>query len=92
MQWNDQRFKTLVNSGVIRNYILPVMVKRLKIFCKPKENLYPLVTILKNLIFYKNGVIRIKTELLELKIKGQKIIINFNILLLKNNKTVLKML
>ena len=91
MQWNDQRFKTLVNSGVIRNYILLIIVKRLKIFYKLKKNLYLLVTILENLIFYKNGVICIKIKPLKLKIKGRKIIINFNILLLGNNKAVLKM-
>ena len=42
-------------------------------------------------ISYKNGVIYIKMELLELKIKGQRVIIGFNILLLENNKAVLKM-
>ena len=45
------------------------MAKRLKIPYKLKKNLYLLVTILGNPIFYKNGVIRIKTEPLELKIK-----------------------
>ena len=54
----------------MRNYILLVMVERLKILCKLKENLYPLVTILGDPISYKNGVICIKTEPLELKIKG----------------------
>ena len=64
----------------------------LKILYKPKKNLYLLITILENPIFYKNGVIRIKTKLIKLRIKGQKVIINFNILLLGNNKVVLKML
>ena len=50
-----------------------------------------LVIILEDLIFYKNKVICIKIKLVELKIEGQKIIINFNILLLGNNKAVLKM-
>ena len=59
-----------MDSGVIRNYISPTIVKRLGILCKLKENLYLLVTILENLIFYKNGVICIKIKLLELKIKG----------------------
>ena len=54
----------------MRNYILLITVKRLEILCKPKENLYPLVTILGDPIFYGNGVICIKTEPLELKIKG----------------------
>ena len=46
-----------------------------------KENLYPLVIILEDLIFYKNKVIRIKTELVKLRIKKWDIVISFNILL-----------
>ena len=68
------------------------MVKRLGILYKLKENLYLLVTILENLIFYRNGVIYIKIELLELKIKEWRVVISFNILLLGNNKAVLEML
>ena len=79
-----------MDSGVIKNYILLVTAEKLKIFYKPKENLYLLVTILGNLISYKNRVIYIKTELLKLKIKRQRVVINFNILLLENNKVVLK--
>ena len=46
------------------------MVKRLRIPYKLKKSLYLLITILGDLISYKNGVIRIKIKLLELKIKG----------------------
>ena len=53
----------------MRNYILPTIAERLGILCKLKKNLYLLVTILGDLIFYKNGVIRIKIKLLELKVK-----------------------
>jgi hypothetical protein len=80
-----------VDSKAIRNYILPTMVERLKILYKPKENLYLLVTILGDPIFYKNKVIYIKTKPLKLKIKKQRVIISFNILLLGNDKAVLKM-
>ena len=59
----------LVNSKVTRNYILLATVKRLEILYILKENLYLSVIILENLIFYKNRVIRIKTELVELRIK-----------------------
>ena len=59
----------LVNSKVIRNYILLAIVKKLKIPYRLKESLYLLVIILKNLIFYKNRIIYIKTKPLELKIK-----------------------
>ena len=58
-----------MDSRVIKNYILLIIVKKLKIFYKLKESLYPLITILGDLIFYKNRVIHIKTELLKLKIK-----------------------
>ena len=68
------------------------MVERLKILYKLKENLYLLVTILGDLISYGNGVICIKIKLLELKIEGWRVVISFNILLLGNNKAVLKML
>ena len=79
-----------MDSEVIRNYILLAIVKRLKIPYKLKENPYLLVIILEDLISYRNKVIYIKTEPVELKIKGWKVVINFNILMLKNNKAVLK--
>ena len=79
-----------MDNGVIRNHILLAIVERLKIPYRLKENLYPLVTILENPIFYKSRVICIKIEPLELRIKGWRVIINFNILLLGNNKVVLK--
>ena len=50
-----------------------------------------LVIILGDPISYKNRVIYIKTELVELKIEGQAVIINFNILLLEKDKAVLGM-
>ena len=43
-------------------------------------------------ISYKNKVIYIKTELVELRIKGRTVIINFNILPLEKDKAVLRML
>ena len=67
-------------------------MEKLEIFYRLKKSLYLLVTILGDLISYKNKVIYIKIKLIELKIKEQKVIINFNILLLGNNKAVLKML
>ena len=42
-------------------------------------------------ISYKNKVIYIETELVELRIKGRTVIINFNILLLGKDKAVLGM-
>ena len=42
-------------------------------------------------IFYKNKVIYIKTEPVELRIKRRTVVINFNILPLGKNEVVLKM-
>jgi len=56
---------------------------------RQKEYLYLLVIILKDLINYKGDIINIKIGLVIIKIKGKMIIMNFNILLLGNNKVVL---
>ena len=80
-----------MDSGATRNHISLVTAERLEIPCKPKENPYLLVTISGDPISYRNGVIRIKTEPLELKIEGQRVIISFNILPLGNDKAVLGM-
>jgi len=47
--------------------------------------------ILGNLINYKRGIINLEIGLVIIKIKGKEIIINFDILLLGNNKAVLGM-
>jgi len=47
--------------------------------------------ILKDLINYKGGIINLKIGLVIIRIKGKEITINFNILLLRNNKAVLGM-
>jgi len=47
--------------------------------------------ILKNLINYKGDIINLKIRLVIIKIKGKEVIINFNILLLGNDKIVLEM-
>jgi len=59
---------------------------------RQKEHLYPLIIILRDLINYKGGVINIEIKLIIIKIKGKEITINFNILLLSNDKAVLGML
>jgi len=45
--------------------------------------------ILRDLINYKGGIINLKTGPVTTKIKGKEIIINFDILLLGNDKVVL---
>ena len=47
--------------------------------------------ILGDLISYKNGVIYLETELVQLQVKRWDIYILFNILFLGNNKAVLEM-
>ena len=79
----------LIDSRAIRNYILLVVVKRMGLPHKQKQNLYLLVTILGNPILYRDGMIHFKTKLIEIKIKGQKIVVLFNVLLLGKDKAVL---
>jgi len=47
--------------------------------------------ILRDLINYGGGIINLKTGLVIIRIKGKEIIINFNILLLGNDKAILGM-
>jgi len=56
-----------------------------------KEYLYPLNIILKDLINYRENIINLEIGLVIIKIKRKEVIINFNILLLGNNKAVLGM-
>jgi len=60
--------------------------------CRQKERLYLLNIILKDLINYKGGIINLEIGLIIIRIKEREIIINFDILLLGNNKAVLGML
>ena len=60
--------------------------------CGQKKDLYLLNLILKNLIAYKGDIINIEIELITVELKRGIIIINFNILLLKNDKAILGML
>jgi len=60
--------------------------------CRQKEYLYLLNMILKDLINYRGGIINLEIGLVIIRIKGKEVIINFNILLLGNNKAVLGML
>jgi len=59
--------------------------------CQQKEHLYPLNIILGDLINYRGGIINLETGPVTIRIKGKEIIMNFNILLLGNNKAVLGM-
>jgi len=60
--------------------------------CQVKEYLYLLNIILKNLINYRGGIINLEIGLVIIKIEGKEVIINFNVLLLGNDKVMLRML
>jgi len=81
-----------VDSGVIRNYILLKAIKRLRLLYRQKRDLYPLVIILGDLILYRDRIIYLKTGPMELEIKGRHVVVSFNVLLLKKNKVVLRIL
>ena len=81
-----------MDSRVTRNYILLLAVKRIGLLYKDKENLYLLVTILGDLILYRDSIIEIEIGLIKVEIKGRKIVISFNILLLGKDKAVLEIL
>jgi len=56
-----------------------------------KEYLYLLNIILGDLINYKGGIINLEIGLVIIRLEGKEVIINFNILLLGNDKAVLGM-
>ena len=45
-----------------------------------------------DLISYRNGIIHLKTGPVEIEIKGQKVVVLFNVLLLNKDKAVLGIL
>ena len=70
----------------------PVAIRRIGLPYRQKENLYPLVMISGDSILYKNGIIHFETGLVKIEIKGWKVIVLFDVLLLDKDKAVLKML
>ena len=82
----------LVNSGAIKNHILPAVIKKMGLLYRQKQNPYLLVITSGDPILYKNNIIHLKTGPVEVTIKRQKIVISFNILLLGKDKAVLKIL
>jgi hypothetical protein len=59
-----------VDNRAIRNYIILNIVKRLGLLYKQKLGLYTLVTILGDLVPYKDSIINLKTGLIKVSIKG----------------------
>ena len=54
--------------------------------------LYTLITILGDPVLYKDGIINLEIRLVQVNIKGRDIIVNFNILLLGQDKAVLEII
>ena len=63
----------------------------MELLYRQKENPYLLITILGDLILYRNGIIYFKTGPVELEIKGQKVVVLFNVLFLGKDEAVLRM-
>ena len=80
-----------MDNGAIRNHILPAAIKRMKLPYRQKENPYPLVIISGDPILYGNNMIYFKTGPINIMVKGQEIVISFNVLLLGKDKAVLGM-
>jgi hypothetical protein len=59
----------MVDSKVIRNYIIPKIVKQLKMLYRQKLKLYTLVIILRDLVLYKDKIINLETRLVQVNIK-----------------------
>jgi hypothetical protein len=59
-----------VDSEVIKNHITPSTVEWLGLLYRQKLKPYTLVTILGDLVLYRDGIINLKTGLVEVSIKG----------------------
>jgi len=80
-----------VDSRVTWNHISPETVKQLGMTCQQKEYPYLLNIILGDPINYRGGIINLEIGPVTIKIEGKEIMINFDILLLGNDKAVLGM-
>jgi hypothetical protein len=60
----------MVDSKVIKNHITPKVVEQLGLPYRQKLELYTLVTILGDLVPYKDGIINLKTGPVQANIKG----------------------
>jgi hypothetical protein len=58
-----------MDSGVIRNYIVPKVVKQLGLLYRQKLEPYALVTILRDPVLYRDGIINLETGLVQINIK-----------------------
>ena len=92
VKWQTKQFNIIVDSGVIRNHIILKVVEWLGILYREKKKPYLLVTILGEPVLYKDGIINLEIGLIQINIKKCSVIINFNILLLGQDKVILKII
>ena len=59
-----KQFNIIVDSRVIKNYIILKIVKQLRILYKEKKKPYLLVTISGEPVLYKDSIINLETELI----------------------------
>ena len=71
-------------------YIIPQTAEQLGILYIEKEYLYLLITILGELVLYRDGIINLEIELIQVNIKKQSVIINFDILPLGQDEVILE--
>ena len=89
VKWQAKQFNAIVDSKATRNHITLKVVKWLGILYKEKEKPYSLITISGEPVLYRDGIINLETEPIQIDIKGRSVIINFNILPLGQDKVIL---
>jgi hypothetical protein len=60
----------MVDSEIIRNHITPKVVEWLGLLYRQKLKPYTLVTILRDPVLYKDGIINLETKLVKVSVKG----------------------
>ena len=91
VEWQDQQFEALVDSGATRNHISPAAVERMGLPHRQKRDPYPLVTISGDPIAYGGGVIHLETGPIQIVIEGRPVTMSFDILPLGKDEAVLGM-
>ena len=69
VKWQAKQFNVIVDSRATRNYIVLKVVKQLRILYREKEKPYSLVTILEEPVLYRDGIINLETEPIQVNIK-----------------------
>ena len=61
VKWRDKQFKAIVDNKATKNHITPQTAEQLGILYREKEHLYLLITILEELVLYKDSIINLET-------------------------------